>query len=221
MRRMGFLLGVLGVLGATIAIAAPRATAFACPGCYGFQKLAPGVFAQPGTAELLPALQNARARVAAFYGSPVRQPRLLICTTPACHARMGGGGARAMTYGTVAIYVSPRGLETSFLAHELAHIESHARIGLIGMATGRIPAWFDEGLAVIISQDPRYTDQASQVADCDGIDPATLPRSARNWRQKAGQPGNDAQYHDAACAVQDWLAKHDKNTLAYVFANGF
>lgn len=207
--------------GMAVALGAPRAAAFACPSCYGFSRIAPGIHAEPGAGDLLPVLREAQDRVAAFYGGFARHPEILICRTPDCHARMRGDGARAMTYGTHAIYVSPRGLEATFLAHELAHIEAHARIGLVGLVTGRVPAWFDEGLAVIISRDPRHVNSQGRVVGCAGAaDPSTLPRNARTWRRQAGKGQGRSQYHDAACAVQTWLDAHGKAALDAIFERG-
>ena len=221
-RTLWLLVPVLIVAaGMAVALGAPRAAAFTCPGCYGFSRIAPGIYAEPGAGDLVPVLRDAQERVAAFYGGFARRPEILICRTPDCHARMSGGGARAMTYGTRAIYVSTRGLEVAYLAHEMAHIEAHARIGLIGLIRGRVPAWFDEGLAVVISRDPRHVDSNGRVAGCAGAaDPSTLPRSARAWRRQAGKNHGLRQYHDAACAVQSWLNAHGKAALGAVFANG-
>ena len=57
------------------------------------------------------------------------------------------------------LLLSPRGLNAVITSHELTHIELHHRIGSF-RSWRTIPAWFDEGLAVLVSEDPRYSDEA-------------------------------------------------------------
>ncbi len=97
------------------------------------------------------------------------------------------------------------------LLHEFSHVELHARVGLWGMLTGAIPAWFDEGLAVLVSQDQRYLDAENEALGCDEVRADSLPVSSRDWRRQAGRHAQRL-YHDAACAVQARLA--DKGGLA-------
>ena len=52
----------------------------------------------------------------------------------------------------------PRGLNEVIISHELTHIELHSRVGVL-RSWRSIPSWFDEGLAVLVSQDPRYTEE--------------------------------------------------------------
>jgi hypothetical protein len=47
-------------------------------------------------------------------------------------------------------------LLSGILAHEFSHVDLHTRIGLMRFLAGAIPAWFDESLAVIVSDDARY-----------------------------------------------------------------
>lgn len=42
----------------------------------------------------------------------------------------------------------------TILSHELTHAELHYRVG-VSRSAHSIPHWFDEGLAVLVSQDPR------------------------------------------------------------------
>ena len=86
-----------------------------------------------------------------------------------CDARLGGRGAAAVTYslGPISIVrIAPRGLSPTVLTHELAHTETHARLGFIGQLSRRMPTWFDEGLSVVISNDPRYLGPGSGPARC-------------------------------------------------------
>ncbi len=199
-------LALLGFLWST-----PAPGAYLCPSCYGLERVAEGIYAEPGAPDLAPMIAEARARVSAYYGAFDHQPVLIICQTDACHARIGSGGARAVTYGTRFIYVSPRGVLPEILAHEFSHVELHARVGLWGMLRGAIPAWFDEGMAVLVSQDQRYLNPENKAVDCEGVRADSLPVSSRDWRRQAGQNA-PTLYHDAGCAAQARLA--DKGGLA-------
>ena len=199
-------LALLGLLWST-----PALGAYLCPTCYGLERVAEGVYAEADAPDFGPIITEARARVAAYYGAFERQPVLLICQSDTCHGRLGSGGARAVTYGAQFIYVSPRGLQPEILAHEFSHIALHARVGLWGLLTGAIPVWFDEGLAVLVSQDQRYLDPENKAVACDGVRASGLPVSSRDWRRLAGQH-TQSLYHDAGCAAQARLA--DKGGLA-------
>lgn len=70
-------------------------------------------------------------------------------------AAFGGRGAKAKIYADH-ILLSPRGLNYHFLAHEWSHDELHTRLDFWDWF--RLPRWFDEGLAVVVSEDPRYSE---------------------------------------------------------------
>jgi len=183
----------------------PALGAYLCPSCYGLERVAEGIYAELGGPDLSPMIAEARTRVATYYSAFDHQPVLLICHSDACHKRLGSGGARAVTYGTQFIYVSPRGLLPEILAHEYSHVELHARVGWWGMFTGAIPAWFDEGMAVLVSQDQRYLNTENKAVNCERVRVESLPVSGRDWRRRAGQHAQTL-YHDAGCAAQTRLA---------------
>ena len=134
---------------------------------------------------------------------------LVVCATAACHRRLGGGGARAMIlttpFGSV-IRVSPRGANTTILAHELAHVRIHGVAGWWAQITGTLPAWFDEGLAVIVSGDGRYLRPDGTPRTCAPASAPPLPQSPFDWAARAGREPD--LYAHAACAVSRWLDTH-------------
>ena len=204
-----WLWGVFGFLALALGVglwSSPAVAAYLCPSCFGLIKVEAGVYAEKGTPDINQNIQQARARVVAYNGAFDHNPTLIICHSAACHARLGSGGARAVTYGTSFIYVSPRGLQPEILAHEFSHVELHARVGLWGMLAGTIPAWFDEGMAVLVSGDQRYLNAENQAENCDAVRAAELPTSTREWRRQSGQHAQTL-YHDAGCAAQARLAQ--------------
>ncbi|WP_417247899.1 hypothetical protein [Celeribacter sp.] len=201
----GFAIGLF-ILGYSPLLAA------ACPSCFGFERAAGerAVHIEPN-AGVDPALMIARyeealVRVERFFGPLAHHPVVLVCVTPTCNRVMGDHGHRAMTYGHHVFYLGPHGHETAIVAHELAHVALHQRIGL--RATKRLPAWVDEGLATMVSEDPRYD-----------LDPETctppheaLPMTSPQWRREAAE-AKVSLYGLAGCAVARWFDAHPDATV--------
>jgi hypothetical protein len=194
---------------AGIALFLPAAVAIVCPACYGFYELAPHVFVERGMSEATrskttTALADARRAVGDFFGDPAPNPRVLICASEACYHRLGGHGSRGKAYSDTALVLSPRGIDPVIAAHELAHIAFHHRVGLLAMVTGAVPAWFDEGLAVTVSDDRRYLAPPQAADRCLVASDAPLPATRRAWGRAAG--ADHELYAKAACRVVTWLA---------------
>lgn len=184
-----------------------------CPGCYGMERVTPALWveaAMPGHARaaLAAEVAQARATIAAFYGPAQANLRILACLTDACDHRLGGRGAAAVTYslGPVSVVrLAPRGLDVTILTHELSHTETHARLGVLGQLTNRMPAWFDEGLSVVISDDPRYLAPGPGTGPgrCARAPHEILPATPADWARRAAR--DPMLYAEAACAVEVWL----------------
>ncbi|MBB4694082.1 hypothetical protein [Paractinoplanes abujensis] len=195
------LLGVAAFVAAIVgalAIAFPSAAATTCPGCYGLTRAGDGLYTERGLSEaqrdqLATLAADARRRVEAFYGGRVSDPRLLACFTDGCYDRIGGGGEKGIAILNRAVMLSPRGLDAVIASHEMSHVELHQRL-----RGGEVPQWFDEGLAVVVSGDPRYLGPRCDVA-YDGPLPETLPA----WLEAAG--ADQQVYSRAGCRVQRWL----------------
>jgi hypothetical protein len=191
----GVLLGLLGVGG--LVFAYPSVAATTCPGCYGLTRVRGDVYSERGltavqTDQLLALAAGARQRVEAFYGDRRSDPRLVACFTDDCYDRIGGGGEKGVAVLNRAVMLSPRGLDVVIAAHEMAHVELGRRLD------GEVPQWFDEGLAVVVSDDPRYLGEHCRVP-FDGPLPETLPA----WLTAAS--ADQRMYSKAACRVQRWL----------------
>jgi hypothetical protein len=151
--------------------------------------------------------EAAEAKVRLFYGVFARYPILVACSTDECDRRLGGRGARAvtMTIPFVSIIrLAPRGLNLTILTHEFSHVELHRRIGVLKLLRGAIPAWFDEGVAVIVSDDERYLNPGATAHDrCKREVARPLPVSAFVWAPEAGK--DPMLYADAACLAVRWM----------------
>lgn len=199
-------------IGMTIAF--PLIGAIPCPRCFGFERLDGQMRdSQVFVETTMPAEERREVRdiiaqagdaVRRFYGSLLRRPRVFVCATDACYRRLGGGRSRGMALFDRALVLAPEGLTAVIAAHELAHIELHARAGAWRAWRGAIPRWFDEGLAVNVSDDPRYLAPGRGTARCRARTDDPLPASRRDWLAAA----DDALYALSACRVSEWLAGH-------------
>jgi hypothetical protein len=218
--RRRFRIAGVGVL-ATIAIgiagvvyALPSAAAAACPACYGFQQAGSGVYVQKEISDseravIVTTIENARRELTDFWGPLEATPSILVCSNDACFRRLGGGGRRGMSLYDRAAVLSPRGSNVTIAAHELSMNELHHRIGIWAFATGRVPIWFDEGIAMYSSNDLRYLSPAipeNQTDRCLVAAPAYLPAGMLEWNRTAL---TDRQlYAKAACLTSQWMASH-------------
>ena len=81
------------------------------------------------------------------------------------------GRALAMNYGAAFMTIGSRGRSPTILSHELSHSERATRLGILGRARDRTPAWLDEGIAVIVSEDARYAGSDARACDPDAVLP--------------------------------------------------
>jgi len=192
-----------------VVIAFPLAGACICPHCFGFDTLADNIFIEQDAgadqrARIQTTVGDARNVVRSFYGDLQREAYVFVCISDACYRRFGGGRSRGMAVFDRALILAPDGVTRVIAAHELAHIELHARAGAWRVWRGAIPRWFDEGLAVNVSDDPRYLAPGRGRARCRARSDDPLPEARRDWLVQA----DEGLYAAAACRVSEWLAAH-------------
>lgn len=211
-RRLVWLAAVLTVLvlGAAggLAVAYPSVAATTCPRCYGLVALEVGLYAERGLSDadrqrLIQLRRDADRRVSGFYGGRVSSPTVLACLTEGCYDRIGGGRERGIAVLNRAVMLSPRGLDPVIAAHELSHVEFHRRLGA---RRDRVPQWFDEGLAVLVSDDSRYLRPAGAADRCLVNTEEALPETLTDWLSAAG--ADEQVYAKAACRVSRWADAH-------------
>jgi hypothetical protein len=217
----GLVAGVVAVLLAAVgavAVVFPAVAATTCPGCYGLEQLRPRLYVEPGLnaaqrQQVTDAVDEGKRRVAEFFGDLRSDPDVLACYTDECYTRIGGGEERGIAVLNRAVMLSPRGLDPVIAAHELTHVELHARLG-----QGSVPHWFDEGLAVLVSDDTRYLLPVGARDRCIVASTGPLPETLDDWSRAAGA---DVQvYAQAACAVSRWTAWNDLHELIAALAGG-
>ncbi len=144
---------------------------------------------------------TARLRIRAFYGEQRSAPRLFLCTTRNCYEGFGGG-SRGMAVLDVTLVLAPLGFNAVIAAHELSHVELHRRLGRLDTLRRAIPQWFDEGVATMVSGDPRYPPAATD-AECVEAMQGTLPTARAAWIHA---PDHDALYGKAVTNLIDRIA---------------
>ncbi|UCI07385.1 hypothetical protein [Mesorhizobium sp. B1-1-8] len=195
---------------AGLAATYPAAAAIMCPNCLGFRKAFGQVYVEDGMAPqeqamVLQTIAMARDRLRGFYGTTESDPEIFVCGDDDCYRRIGGGRSRGMALLNLALFLSPRGTSVTIASHEMSHIELHSRIGLIKTFRRDVPQWFDEGVAVIVSDDGRYLRPTSSPDRCLVEPDGALPTTRSVWIESAASAG---LYAKAACRVSRWIAGH-------------
>ncbi len=102
-------------------------------------------------------IEESQLRNQEFWGSLKSKPTFIFCIDDEEFSRFGRNyGTPAMVHLTlqgVFIIIKPDGVNVDVISHELCHAEFFARIGWYAKIH-KIPAWFDEGLALHL--DYRY-----------------------------------------------------------------
>jgi hypothetical protein len=193
MRLLASLMLLLALAGCSIA----RGSKLWAPEHFGLERVAPQLYVERGTdaatrERLRAAMDRAREAVRAAYGEVSTQPIVHACVSEGCYAGFGGMGSTAKVYGD-RILLSPRGLDWHSIAHEWSHAELHSRLGL--SAWMRVPQWFDEGLAVAVSDGPETSEAHWQFLERAGVRRPTPEelrqvRSRREWVAAAQRFGD-------------------------------
>jgi len=205
---LGFGLAI-AALASFAVVTIPGLGALICPYCFGFERLQGQLFIESRASahdrnEILASVDASRQSVKEFFGAQESDPRIFVCVTETCYRRADGGEGetRGRSLWDRAVLISPRSLDGVVLTHELTHIEFHHRLGL---HMRRVPAWFDEGLAVYVSQDPRYLASSGSNERCLADSSAPLPVSGFAWLRAI--EADASVYALAACRVSNWLAE--------------
>ena len=98
-------------------------------------------------------LAEAQGFVAARLAPLRKTPRVVFCSTATCAEAFGLGARSAVTIGTLGTVIGPRAWKPYYLRHELIHQLQAERLGVL--STLFKPAWFVEGMAYALSDDPR------------------------------------------------------------------
>ncbi|MEE6258646.1 hypothetical protein [Plantactinospora sonchi] len=191
-----------------LVVAYPVVAAAACPGCYGLRKAGPGVYVDGDATpeqrrQMVDMVAAARQRVRDFYRDIRSDPRVLVCLSADCYRHIGGGGEKGRALLDRVLLLSPDGANVVIASHELAHTELYRRLG---SRYAQVPRWFNEGLAVLISDDARYLTARPAAERCPIDHPEAL---AATRATTTPAPGAEQDfYRNGACVVDRWVATH-------------
>lgn len=199
------------------------------PESFGLTPIAPSIYVETGADEatrvkLRDAMTQAEDAIRATYGSVNSRPIVHACISEGCYEAFGGrGGSVAKVYGD-RILLSPRGLNWNFLAHEWSHAEMRSRQTL--RAWWHMPQWFDEGIAVSVSEAPEHSESHRQFLVANNVPRPTREelhtfKSLMQWLDAVHRFGEDKNierkakgereihpvYTAAGHELRPWLAK--------------
>ncbi len=191
------------------------------PSAFDMDQAEPNVYVEPTMSmaqreQLQRQINLGRAQVERFFGALHTTPYFVACATPACALRFGSHGERAAAFGDQAIRLSHNGLTAPVVAHEWVHAEVYRRVGG-AWKVGRIPRWFDEGLAVVIADEARHSETNWREIQRRGQATPALAElmSRRDWVAaviRYGEPNVDdpnnlrVVYSTAGHELRRWLA---------------
>lgn len=206
----GLAAGILAFALLSTGCASARSVRLFSPAASGMERLAPGIYADPGLseaqrAELFEAVALGRERAGKFYGGLITSPTITACATMDCYRYFGGLGSKGTSRWWV-IVLAPRGRTAAVVAHEWSHSELAQRVGKTRTLFG-VPQWFDEGVAVLISEDPDYSEEKWRAATDNGARRLPLQEleSQRAWL-RAARADHQLTYGAAGREVARWYA---------------
>lgn len=212
MLRGIFWLGALAALTLAVALWVARpAVAAACPQCFGLNRIAGRLYMESDATEAqrqaaAAALAAVEQRVRAFYTDIEHMPRALICGSESCYRHIGGhGGSGAV--GTFAVVISPQGINPVQIADTLSEVELHGRVGYWRMTMGAIPMWFDQGVDVLVSDDPAYLAPVGRHDRCKAGPIPDMPATPNEWQDELGEEGS-ILFAQSACQTDLWMLSH-------------
>jgi hypothetical protein len=192
---------------------------------FGMEQIAPRVYVSKEVSDdqrkqLLGSILKARDRVTTFYGGLDSDPTFYGCATLACIEFFGGTGdgyAVKMT----GILLWPKSFIPDAIAHEWSHVELFARLGNAGMK--QIPGWFNEGLAVVVSELPRHSEAVYQEAVSSGYATPTMrDLQKRDWiplfKQYENPKGLNIIYSTVGHEVRVWHQRVGQTGLLNLIA---
>ena len=131
----------------------------------------------------------------------------MVYGTEDCYRKFGGISAKGKNYGSLAILLSPRGINPEIISHEWSHRELFERLGFFKCR--KIAYWFDEGLAVYISEDELFSYERWAKATEGGKTALGLDEldSLQKWLKANRAKEHILSYGTAREEVARWIEK--------------
>jgi hypothetical protein len=199
------------------------------PEGFGLIPFAPGIYIEASADEatrnkLRDEMAKAEIAIRNTYGSVKSRPIVNVCISAECYKSLGGsnGTVGGAFYFINRLLLSQHGINWHFLAHEWSHIELLSRLSF--RAWYSMPTWFDEGMAVAISQAPEHSENHWEFLVIKQIPRPTREEmlsltSLKQWnaaihrygedrnneRREKGEPLINPVYAGAGHEIRPWL----------------
>ena len=177
-------------------------------------------------ADVVNLIEDAKSRVADFFGELVSKPVIIICDDKKTIAKLGGDHDITTTaifkvYSYISL--SSEFLNVDVIAHELTHAETHFRIynGRI-WSQGLVPVWFDEGVALQNDYREKYNETAwndvpdggNNVVALDDIDTAEEINVGKTEKTYEGEAAERRyRYIVSRYEVNRWIENNGLDAL--------
>jgi hypothetical protein len=190
------------------------------PTFFGLERLRPGLYVDraltpPEREKIIKVVDEAQARLEHYYGNRQSSPALYFCGSAERFRALGGVTERGFTFLRHACVFSPAGSTPSIVAHEWSHAELSTRVGLWRIR--HVPQWFDEGVAVTVSEEPSHAEAVYQEALRTRTPVPALAdlKTLRQWNATAKRYGDrklnphrlHVVYATAGHEVRNWYAQ--------------
>ena len=167
--------------------------------------------------EILSLIGQAEGRVRAFFGDLRFQDEtiIIICDDEELTRKIGEDHATiTISFPSEKHYIciSDEYLDPDILAHEITHAELRAR--LTAQALGKIPTWFDEGLALQNDYRERYSEEQWKAQTDNGKNTIALEDMDTPAEFYAGEAEDRRfRYLNAKHELDAWMAAHEQHGL--------
>lgn len=172
--------------------------------------------------KLLTQIPQAKQYVKDVWGEVVSKPIIYACSTSECAKSLGIGANAHQVLNHIVL--SPKALNKELISHEWSHAELYKRVG--GFWNWKeIPTWFDEGLAVLVSCEPRHDERAwTKIKNRNLKYPSTNELiTMKQWHQATKKYNKNidsseivVSYATAGHIVKEWYDEVGSNGLTYL-----
>jgi len=194
------------------------------PSWISMQKIAPNVYVDKDMNKieqqrLIKIIPKAKKYATDVWGKLESQPAIYACSTKEC-AKSLGIGARAYQFNNHLV-LSPKAISKELIAHEWSHAELYKRVGGF-FGWRKIPSWFDEGLAVFVSHEPRHDKRAWKKIKDNNMSHPSLSEllTTKQWNQATHKYNKNIDMNDivvtyatAGHEVEKWYKRVELNGL--------
>lgn len=210
-KTLFILLAVLGITTVGHALALPQATRCLFIDFYDFERSG-RLYYRPDTSpekmrELEQLIAMADERVASFWGNRASNPKIIFCENAEDYSTFGSAfstPAATIMHIRPFIVLSGEGVDLDIIAHELAHAELFAQVGILNN-TFQLPVWFHEGIAMQVD-DRAYYSIDTLAAKTDGFQNLPDVKAMKTYAQFGHGTREEVMLHymTAKYEVRNW-----------------